>query len=231
MSYPVVLLSGTLCNGKVWEEVCRSITTQEKLMTLTIGQHSDWQQELAAIVEVLPEKFIVAGFSLGGIVALALLTHYPERIAELILVASTARSDPPESRQQRQRILANAKTIEDFTQLGRNQISDVDRDNLGEKKVECIIEMAKSFTLEQFTHQTALACTRQETLSSLANADIPVRLIYGTNDNACGVDKQQDIINVCPTAKAYPVSGGGHWLPLSHPNEVASVIQEALVNL
>ncbi|PKH02331.1 hypothetical protein CXF72_12150 [Psychromonas sp. MB-3u-54] len=222
----VVLLSGTLCNEKMWNEIGNTIEHKYNAIALSIGHSSNWKQELDELIKFLPEKFILVGFSLGGIAALAMLSQYKERIIELVLISSTARLDPPESQQKRLKILSEVSADDNFLRIANEQISDVDRANLGNDKVNFITDMAQDISLTQFEHQTMLACSRKESLSLLAKCDLPIHLIYGTEDKACGEDKQIEIVEVCSSATLYPIHGGGHWLPLSHPNLVATLIKK-----
>ncbi|NBB69058.1 MAG: alpha/beta hydrolase [Alphaproteobacteria bacterium] len=48
-----------------------------------------------AILADAPERFALAGLSLGGIVALELVKREPERVTRLALLATTAEPDPP----------------------------------------------------------------------------------------------------------------------------------------
>ena len=46
-----------------------------------------------ALLDRLPERFALAGFSLGGIVALEIVRLSPERVTRLALIDTTARPD------------------------------------------------------------------------------------------------------------------------------------------
>lgn len=47
-----------------------------------------------AVLADAPTRFALAGFLLGGIVALEMVAEAPERIGRLALIATTARADP-----------------------------------------------------------------------------------------------------------------------------------------
>ena len=227
MALPIVLLPGTLCDEQVWDKVIAELSSAQPVITKPLGSHSNWDDELTNLVADLPKEFILVGFSLGGIAALALLNQYPERVKRLILVASTALADPEESQARRRELLALAEKNGDFKALALMQISPCDQQNLGEHGVDLAVQMAKRFSIDQYACQTELACSRQDTRAALTQSTLPVDLIYGSEDQACGEDKQLLIGQSCHQAKLHRVEGAGHWLPLSHPERVAAIISSS----
>ncbi|UTT87139.1 alpha/beta hydrolase (plasmid) [Vibrio pelagius] len=224
MALPIVLLPGTLCDEQVWDKVIAELSPTQPVITKPLGAHRNWDDELANLVADLPEEFLLVGFSLGGIAALALLTQYPERVKRLVLVASTALADPEESQARRRELLALAEQKGDFKALALMQISPCDLQNLGECGVDFAVQMAERFSVEQYACQTELACSRQDTRATLTQSTLPVDLIYGSEDQACGENKQRLIEQSCDQAQLHRVEGAGHWLPLSHPEKVAAII-------
>lgn len=224
MALPIVLLPGTLCDEQVWDKVITELSVTQPVITKPLGAYRNWDDELENLVADLPEEFVLVGFSLGGIAALALLNQYPERVKHLILVASTALADPKESQARRRELLNLAKQSGDFKALALMQISPCDQRNLGKRGIDFAVKMAERFSVEQYACQTELACSRQDTRATLTQSMLPVDLIYGSEDQACGEDKQRLIEESCHQAKLHRVDGAGHWLPLSHPERVAAII-------
>lgn len=93
----VVLLHGWGMNADVWEGV---VSELEKIFRLTVvdlpghgrskGNIEDFSLEHVAhqVMEVVPAKSILIGWSLGGLVAAQMVLDYPGRFKKLILVAS-----------------------------------------------------------------------------------------------------------------------------------------------
>ncbi|MGK7245632.1 hypothetical protein ACSPAH_08980 [Buttiauxella agrestis] len=61
---PLILIGGTLCNGRLWQQLSEQLNvTSFSCITLTAGKSA---HELATqLLEVLPPRFCLAGFSLG----------------------------------------------------------------------------------------------------------------------------------------------------------------------
>jgi len=95
----LVLLHGWGMHGGVWAEWLEHLTHRFHVTVVDLPGHGNSayqrQQELeewaAAVLEVVPQRAWWAGWSLGGLVALAGAEQAPERFAGLLLLASTPR--------------------------------------------------------------------------------------------------------------------------------------------
>ncbi|CAA6801720.1 MAG: Biotin synthesis protein BioH [uncultured Thiotrichaceae bacterium] len=94
---PLVVLHGWGMNHRVWEPVRQPLAEHAQVSWIDLPGHGDSHQAEATsidgIAELLlphiPQGAVIMGWSLGGLVAQALAVKYPERVAALILVAST----------------------------------------------------------------------------------------------------------------------------------------------
>src|SRR6516165_10180564 len=83
---PLILVPGLMCDEAVWAHPAREL---EKLTTVTIADHGslDSLGKMAdAILDRAPERFAIAGHSMGGRVAFEVFRRAPERIAAIALM-------------------------------------------------------------------------------------------------------------------------------------------------
>ena len=93
---PLVLLHGWGTDSRSWTSVLPQLNKQFNVITLDLpnfGQspplHSaDLDAWLALIIAALPERSLLLGWSLGGMLATQLAARYPHRVAALITLAS-----------------------------------------------------------------------------------------------------------------------------------------------
>lgn len=90
---PLVLLPGTLCDARLFAPVLERLPRVATLLPSLVGATTAPDMAKKLLAE-LPDRFVLAGFSLGGIVALEMVAQAPERIAGLALLDTTARPDP-----------------------------------------------------------------------------------------------------------------------------------------
>jgi pimeloyl-ACP methyl ester carboxylesterase len=117
--YPLLLIHGCPENGDLWQEVIDALaeectvlipdtpgTGESKLVSeyVNIGELAESMR--AILKQEGVEKAVVAGHSMGGYIALALAAQYPEMIAGLSLVHSTATADTEEKKEARRKSIS-----------------------------------------------------------------------------------------------------------------------------
>ena len=93
---PLVLLPGTLCDARLFAPMLTHLKGIDTIVPELRGASST-PDMAAALLATLPPRFALAGFSLGGIVALEMAAQAPERIVGLALLDTTARPDPDDN--------------------------------------------------------------------------------------------------------------------------------------
>ncbi len=97
---PLVLLHGWALNLRVFDPVAVSLARQFTLHAVDLPGHGRSRAPLlvsgidvlaAELLQHLPAQFHLCGWSLGGLLAMAMAAHAPQRLLSLTLVASTPR--------------------------------------------------------------------------------------------------------------------------------------------
>jgi 2-succinyl-6-hydroxy-2,4-cyclohexadiene-1-carboxylate synthase len=109
----VVLLHGFGATRRAWDGVIAALDRERyRPLALDLPGHGDTTELRhpltfdACVAHVLahsPERFTLCGYSMGGRVALHVALADPERVARLVLVASTAGIDSEQERAERRR--------------------------------------------------------------------------------------------------------------------------------
>src|SRR5215813_15540275 len=93
---PIVLVPGLNCSARVYAE---QIPALWGCGPVTIADHrrDDSVAAIAArILAMAPPRFALAGLSMGGYIAFAMVRMAPERVAKLALLDTSARPDTTE---------------------------------------------------------------------------------------------------------------------------------------
>jgi 2-succinyl-6-hydroxy-2,4-cyclohexadiene-1-carboxylate synthase len=106
----IVLLHGFTQTGRSWEPTVAALGERYRALAPDIRGHGsaadarpvDFASVQADVLALAPERFALAGYSMGGRIALSLALAAPARISRLTLVgASPGLADPAERRSRR----------------------------------------------------------------------------------------------------------------------------------
>src|SRR4051812_8146653 len=107
---PLLLIPGLLCTRALYAPQIAALGRDRDIL---VGDHTR-DGTMAAIarrvLEAAPERFALAGLSMGGYVALEIMHQAPERVTRLALLDTNARPDADDARANRLRLIALAQS-------------------------------------------------------------------------------------------------------------------------
>ncbi len=225
MMTPLVLLPGTLCDGRVFAPLVAQLHGHAcEVLPMTGAETAAGLAE--AILAAAPARFVLVGFSLGGIVALEIAATSPERVAGLVLIASTARASPAGSAQQRRADVVRARAIgmAEFV-LERLWPRYVAAGALGDGHLRgLVVDMAESLGADALHSQTEVAIERSDSRMRLRSLPMPVLAICGAEDVVCPPELHREIQAAARDATLCVVPDAGHLVLLEAPAIVAGCL-------
>ena len=112
MPADLVLLHGFTQTGASWDGVVGELAGRYRALAPDLGA-GPWEVELDRLEALAPPAFALAGYSMGGRLALALALRSPQRVSRLVLVsASPGLADRGERARRRDADAALAERIE-----------------------------------------------------------------------------------------------------------------------
>jgi len=170
---------------------------------------------------------IVAGFSMGGYVALAFAEGHPGRLAGLGLINSQTLADTDEVRAGRRTMIekvrregaAAAAEAAVPKLFARPDASKSELGNIPRKAAEQAGVSGISWALEAMAR-------RPDRTSVLDKLQVPILLIHSTEDKFIPVERARTLAQRIPKALFIEVEGVGHCSPLEAPEIVAKALGE-----
>lgn len=220
-----VLIPGTLCDARMFARQARALRYQARVQY--VAYHPmDWRGDWALqLLKKLPPRFALAGFSLGGLVALELLRRAPERIERLALIASNA--EPAGSSAQRRSTLlhrlwlvSGPRTVSRhskpayFHHTARRQ-----------QHAALLLDMALQTPRCAALGEFAWAATRSGGYDALAAFKGPVLIASGVRDQLCPPVLQQRMAAAQPAAHWREIKRCGHFVPLEAPGQLNDALR------
>ncbi len=218
----LVLVPGMLCDADLWSEVSVRLGECARLQGARIDLDDSVADMAETVLASAPQRFALAGHSLGGIVCLEVIRRAPERVIGIALVNSSAR--PPDDQQ-----LLQWERLQDEAENGRfSQIVVTQPDVLlppvrrSDGALRDRVErMARSVGVEAFRRQLMAQRTRPDSRPWLAAIACPALVIAGQDDDICPTAVQEELASGIAECRLERLAGCGHLAPLEQPEAVA----------
>lgn len=219
-----MLLPGMNCSERLWVDVEPRLRDQAPGVRIVHGRLDQPSVDacVQALLAGLPERFALAGLSLGGIVAMALVRQAPERVSRLCLMSTNPRPPRPDQQEawERQRKeLATGRTARDLQQ-------DILPVLLGPAGRErgldgVVLEMADDVGATTLDRQLAAQSSRIDERPALSRVGVPTEVLAADGDALCPVDLHEEIQSLVPGSRLGVLRGSGHLSPLEAPDAVS----------
>ena len=97
----LLLVPGLICDDEIWAYPQKYLADIAKISILPMNEAVTMQSLAAAVLKNGPEEFAIAGFSMGGYVALEVLRQAPDRVTRIALLDTSSRVDSQEKIESR----------------------------------------------------------------------------------------------------------------------------------
>jgi len=226
---PLVLVPGLLCSARLYAP---QIAALWPFGPVTVADHRRDDELIAIAARILtdaPPRFALAGLSLGGYIAFAMLRLAPDRIAKLALLDTTARADTPEQTAAREKLIDMAEAgrfadVVDFLTLRylhRNRHND-------EPLKRVVREMAADTGVESFVRQQKAIISRMDSRPLLETIRCPTMVLVGDGDELTPPELSKEICTGISGARLVVVPDCGHLSTIEKPEAVNAALAEWL---
>jgi pimeloyl-[acyl-carrier protein] methyl ester esterase len=227
----LVLIHGWASDKSIWQETENYLAQKHRVYTLDLPSIKHRSSYRDAVIKLIKEKeldqVILAGWSMGALVAIQAALELPQIVQGLILVSGTGKfvSDTqypggipaiPVIRMKK-RLNKNAEqTIKDFYKL---MFSDGEQtEGLTEKIITFHLEPGRTWDISEA--QAGLDFLLEVDLrSELKNITCPTLLLHGEQDEICPLAGAVFIQQQMPSARLISYPGVGHIPFLTKPED------------
>jgi pimeloyl-ACP methyl ester carboxylesterase len=227
---PVVFVPGLMCTGRIYEHQALELGQRHPVLFANHWSHGSMEEIAKAILGVAPERFALAGTSMGGYVALEIMRQAPERVDKLVLMSTSAKPDTPERSADRRSQVAAAKSAGSMRAWTKalypklvHPARHEDAPLLG-----VFIEMAEELGVDAFARQIEAIIGRADSRALLAQIKTPTLVIAGKEDRLITPDNSEEIAAGIPGAKLEMVEHCGHMGMIERPEAYTKLLRAFL---
>lgn len=238
MTPPIVLLHGWGLSAAVWTPLRDHFSPAHAIHAPDLPGHGNaapagdtlasWAD---ALVATLPDKALVVGWSLGGMLALHIARHYPQKVARLVLIDTTPRFVQADDWLP----ALSAATLADFRHHFDADPAATQRRFVA---LQSLGDAARKNVSASLTAALTAADDKQPALATglrlLAETDLrdavpaitqPVRLLHGGEDKLMPVAAAEWLADTLPNARLSVFGNAGHAPFVSRAQECAALIE------
>jgi pimeloyl-ACP methyl ester carboxylesterase len=227
----LVLVPGLSCDRHVWQE---QIAGLADIAEVTVGDTlKDDSIALMAsrVLDAAPERFAIAGFSMGGYVAMEIWRRAPERVTRLALVDTNARADSEEQAALRRAAIATARS-RGFEHVLRGSLRQLVAPDCPEALFEEVVQMALRVGFGTYMDQQAAIMDRADSLETLGTVTVPTMVMVGEADALTpprlAEEMVQALIQSASGAVYEVIADAGHMAPMEQPEAVNAAFRRWL---
>ena len=179
----------------------------------------------ADLLPRLPPRFHLCGFSFGGYVALALFAQAPQRVASLVMLATTSFADTPQQQVARDTAAAAAQRGEHMTLVAGPGAIALHPTAAADPAIAALrLRIARDYGAERFIAHQFASKARPDRTALLAGAKLPMLFIASGDDKVIPPDAVRRMADAVPLAKFETIPGAGHLVPIEQPTAVARLL-------
>ena len=238
---PVIFLHGFPFDKSMWKGQINYLKLAYRLISVDLrsfGKSSAghkklnidlFSDDLIQLMDTLKiDKAILCGLSMGGYVALNVISRFPERFAGLILCDTNCIADTKKMREHRFKTIyqIEAEGVSDFAEEFIENAFRRDTFVLKREVVKKIEATILSNTAQVITEGLKVLTKRKETCSELSAIKVPTLIICGRNDKITPVQQSEFLHRHIKNSKLKIIEKAAHLSNLEQPE----VFNEHLLN-
>jgi pimeloyl-ACP methyl ester carboxylesterase len=228
MKAPLILLPGALCDAAVWQNQIPVLSAFAKLTLGDLTVAESISEMAANVLASAPPTFALAGYSLGGVVALEIIRRAPERVSRLALLSTSARADTADVKARRWRAIEYAR-YGNFDAVKQRLLRMLlHPDHLGEPFWSVVNDMGTRVGCAAFIRQATALSERMDSRPSLAAIAVPTLVLGGEADAVTPAWLAEELAANISTARLVTIKGAGHMPTLEKPEAVNRAMTEWL---
>lgn len=220
---PLVLIPGLMCDARLWGALPLAFAPRAVIHAIPDGGDS-MAAIAAAILPDLPDRFALAGLSMGGIVAMELLAQAPERVERLALLDTNPLAEAPEVQARRAPQIARAEAG-DLEGLMRDEMKpNYLTDPTNHALLDLCRDMALALGAAVFRRQSLALRDRVDRTATLAAFTGPALVLMGAADRLCPRARHELMHALMAQSRFVVIEGAGHLPPLEQPQKTSAAI-------
>jgi len=230
---PLLFVHGYPLNRRMWDPQLQGLAEVARVLAPDLRGHGESQavpgpysvdlfaDDLAAFLDALGihQKIVLCGLSMGGYIVFAFYRKYAARLAGLILTATRAAADTPQSRLARDQSaqLARQQGVDAILEAMLPKLLAPVTSQTRPELVEQVRQIMAATSLEAILGDLVALKERPDSTPTLAEIEIPTLLLPGAQDQIIPLQEAQAMHAAIRGSVLEVIPDAGHLPNLENP--------------
>ncbi len=230
MPEPLLLIPGLLCTAALFAPQVEAFAGERQVLVADHTGADSMAAIAAQILDKAPDRFALAGLSMGVYLSLEIMRQAPDRVTRLALLDGKARPDTPEitaMRREQLQMADDGRFLEITTEMLAPRL--VAEHRAGDAGLrEIIVEMAKDTGEDAYRRQMAAIMTRDDYRPMLAGIEVATLVLTGALDVITPPGFAMEMADNIKHSKLVILPGSGHLSTLEVSFDVNGQLRDWL---
>jgi pimeloyl-ACP methyl ester carboxylesterase len=223
---PLILIPGLGSDFAVWQPTIKELGASAECTVGDTLSDDSLPGMAERILSQAPERFSLAGVSMGGMVALEIMRSDPERVQRLALLDTNPCPDTPEQTAQRRGANAAVLSSNNFEALALGSLKYLIHPAASIEVRNAMVEMSVRVGAKTYARQNEAVAARADQRLILSTIEVPTIVIFGAQDLLTPVALSEELESGIRGAHRHIIPDCGHLPPIEKPDAVASLLRE-----
>lgn len=221
-----MLVPGLVCDGDLYAEQLAGLADLTDVVVTDVSAGASIGEMAQAALDVAPERFALAGMSLGGYVVWEVLRRAPERVTRLALLDTSARPETPAQTARRRELIALGDADGFPAVLDALWPAEVAAGRVDDAGLRRRFDaMCRRHGPDVFRRQQEAIIVRADSRPDLAGVRVPTLVLCGRDDAITPLDGHEEMATGIPGAELVVLDDCGHLSTWERPEQVTAALR------
>jgi len=228
MTSALLLLPGLDCDARLWRDVMAGLGRAVEASVADYGVADSIAGMAQAVLAEAPDRFALAGLSMGGYVALEIMRQAPQRVERLALLDTSARPDD-EARKETRRAGMVAVGQGKYGLVIRAMLAGLlAPQHLNTALADAVVAMAERTGPDAYVRHQHAIMGRTDSRPFLKDIAVPTLVGVGELDMLTPPELAEEMAAAVPGAALVRFAGAGHLSTMEAPEAVVAAMRDWL---
>jgi len=228
---PLALLPGLLCDAALWQPQLAGLADVADCRVADFTTQDSIAAMAESVLAAMPERFALAGLSMGGYVALEIMARAPERVTRLALLDTRFQTDAAEVTVRRRGLIELAEKGQFKGVTPRLLPLFLHEARLDDAALTgTVMAMAERIGKDAFIRQQRAIMGRRDHGATLVTIHVPTLVLCGRQDALTPLADHQALAAGIADARLVVIEDCGHLTTIERPQEVTAAMRRWLLS-